>query len=157
LDEAALQKAVETAWNVRLNDAKDPTNFAVGSPPLFMASARGCVFTVNLLDRNYFGKGPAPDADAPSGVPPHVAFLSVDFVRSDRRRTDVEIYRMAGRLVDALVGNDCAALFLPSWPRAVFALDTPEHVSLIRKALRSDDVLASLERLTGRASALTTG
>jgi hypothetical protein len=152
IDDVALRQAAETAWNVRFSDAKDATEYAVGSPPVFMASAHGCIFLVNALDRNYYGAGPEPDPDAPPGIPAHVAFLSVDFLKSDGPRTDVELYRMIGRLVDALLGEDCAALFLPP-SRRLLALDTPEHVALVREALRADDVLGELSRLMAEPAA----
>jgi hypothetical protein len=49
--------------------------------------------------------------------------------------------------------EDCVALFVPP-KNLLFRLDTADHVSLVRKALRSPDVMASLEglRTTGVAS-----
>jgi len=147
LDVDALRKAAEAAWNLKFAQSEGATDWVVGDPPLLMAKAQGFHFLVNVLDRNYFvGTGSKVAAPLPQNVPPHSAFLSVDLLATDEPRSDQEVYARSGPLIDALLTEDCVAMFVPS-KNLLFTLDTTEHVSLVRKALRSPDVMVSLEAL----------
>jgi|SRR5688572_2066958 len=147
LDADALRMASEAAWDFKFPRSEAATDWVVGSPPILMAKAQGFHFLVNVLDRNYFvGTSSKVVAPPPENVPPHSGFLSVDLLATDEPRSDQEVYARSGPLIDALLTEDCIALFVPP-KNLLFTLDTAEHVSLVRKALRSPDVMASLEAL----------
>jgi hypothetical protein len=151
LDADALRKASEAAWDFKFPQSETATDWVVGSPPVLMTKARGFHFLVNVLDRGYFSGASAKAAPAPENVPPHGGFLTVDLLATDDPRSDEEVYSRSGPLVEALLTKDCVALFVP--PRnLLFPLDTPERLSRVREALRSPDVMASLEALKTPAS-----
>ncbi len=147
LDADALRKASEAAWDFEFSLSEAATDWVVGSPPTLMAKAQGFHFLVNVLDRSYFAATSSKvAAPPPKNVPPHSGFLSVDLLATDEPRSDQEVYARSGPLIEALLTEDCVALFVPP-KNLLFTLDTAEHVALVRKALRSPDVLASLEAL----------
>ena len=122
LDERALGKLVEQAWGVSMNDPNDKANFVAGHSPALMIGANGRSFMVNNLNVPYFDEPEKAAAEMRESrlrkiVAEHRAWLSVDFLASDKHDSPAEIYQLIGKLIAELCDRDCLAVLCPATGR----------------------------------------
>jgi uncharacterized protein YegJ (DUF2314 family)/cbb3-type cytochrome oxidase subunit 3 len=121
LDERALAKLVEKAWGVSM-DMRDDGNSVAGHSPALMIRAEGRTFMVNNLNVPYFDE-PEKAAEEMRElrlrkiVAGHRAWLSVDFLASDKHDSPAEIYQLIGKLIAQLCDRDCLAVLCPATGR----------------------------------------
>jgi uncharacterized protein YegJ (DUF2314 family) len=112
LDSTSLSKLVHRAW-LRLKIT------VAGKSPTFTIEAGGRAFIVCNIDSPYFDEPQKAAAEMRElrlrkVVAQHTAWLSVEFVKSEKPDPPAKIYQLIGQLIAELCDHDCLAVLCPA-------------------------------------------
>jgi uncharacterized protein YegJ (DUF2314 family) len=155
LESTLVAVRASEAWGIDVGTEEDEneTAYAVGESPHFLVRREAWLLAVHDVDEPYFDDPDrvanyAPDLRTRRAIERHRGWLSVDVLYAPRGADPAEAYRLIGRLLAELVGDDLLAVRHPDDAR--IHPRTPE----LLPALRSDDPLAAL-RAIGVPAVLT--
>ena len=115
LDPILLSKLIEKAWG-------KGANLVEGKSPLLTIHADGRTFNIQNVDSPYFEEPNKIAAEMRElrlrkVIAEHRAWLSVDFLASDKHDSPAEIYQLIGKLIAELCDRDCLAVLCPATGR----------------------------------------
>ncbi len=157
LEEVVLAQSLSSAWGVRVKTKGEPDDeknepaatatFVVGRSPLFIASYRGAIYTINNFDRSYFEK-PSEVAESCNEmrrrkvILEHQAWLSVDLMRvGESGVTEQEAYQTIGKVIAELAGPDCLGILCPQYGK--FNIYDPS----LEETLRGENPLDAFKQM----------
>lgn len=117
-------------------------DFVIGVSPNFLAGADGTIFLINSVSKPYFSEPARLSEDMrelriKTAIENHRAWLSAEILHPEA--VSPENYRIVGRVLAALIGPECVALYHPETNRLI-----PADLDQAIEQLRSDDPIGGV-------------
>jgi uncharacterized protein YegJ (DUF2314 family) len=117
LESTIVAMRASEAWGVEVGTEEDEneTSYAVGESPHFLVRQNGWLLAVHDVAEPYFEDSDrvaryAPDLRTRRAIERHRGWLSVDVLYAPHEASPEEAYRLIGRLLAELVGDDLLAV-----------------------------------------------